>query len=409
LLISFSFAGGFELYEFGAASSALAGATVARAWDASTVFYNPAGIAFLEGSNFYGGVTLITAKNKFVGASPLFDETIHESEDAIHTPIGIYYTHQFDNGIAAGIGVTNPFGLGLGWDKNEFPGRGIAFNTDLKSFYVSPVLAGKITDEFSVSAGLDLVLGMVTLERSVYMMDSETSPGTEVAHTEITGTSDLAIGYTLSMQFRTEDVGFGLLYRAGVSNKLEEGDAKFTFLDSPIRGFAENILMDQNVSAGIEFPGFISIGAYYKLLDNMGIEFDYMWTNWEVFEKIEFKFDDPNLDATVNEDYENSSTFRVGVHYDINEELQVRAGYIWDETPQPVHSVSPMLPDNDRNDYSIGLGYKMDNMQFDVGYMLVDFGTRSTLEDGVGQNEYGFNGEYSSMAHLFFLGYGISF
>ena len=68
-----------------------------------------------------------------------------------------------------------------------------------------------------------------------------------------------------------------------------------------------------------------------------------------------------------------------------------------------------MLPDNDRNDYSFGVGYTYDNMQFDIGYMLVDFGTRSTLEDGVGQNEYGFNGEYSTIANLLFFSYGINF
>ena len=409
LLISFSFAAGFELYEFGAANSAMAGATVARAWNASTVFYNPAGIAFLEGSNFYGGVTLITAKNKFLGASPLFDDTIHESEDAIHTPIGLFYTHTFESGISAGIGVTNPFGLGLAWDENEFPGRGISYNTDLKSFYISPVLAGKVSDHLSLSAGLDVVLGDVTIERSVYLMDSEGSQGTEAAKTEITGWSEVALGYTFSMMFEFEDYGFGMLYRSGVNNKLEEGDVKFTYLDSPIRGFAQNVLKDQSVKTSIEFPGIFSIGAYYKILENLGVEFDYMYTDWEVFEKIEFKFEDPNLNATINEDYENSSTYRIGAHYDFNEELQFRVGYIRDETPQPVHSVSPMLPDNDRNDYSFGVGYTMDNMQFDVGYMLVDFGQRSTVEDGVGQNEYGFNGEYSSIAHLLFFSYGINF
>jgi long-chain fatty acid transport protein len=344
-----------------------------------------------------------------VGAKPLFDDEIHESTKLFHTPIGVYYTHKFENGIAAGIGVTNPFGLGLAWDEEDFPGRGISFNTDLRSFYISPVIAGKVTDEFSISAGLDIVLGNVVIERSVYLMDSPGSQGTEVAHTEISGNSELGLGYTLSMMFQFEDVGFGMLYRAGVNNKLEEGDVKFTFLDSPIRGFAQNVLKDQKVSTSIDFPGLFTIGGYYKLLDNLGIEVDYMWTNWKVFEKIEFKFDDPLLNATINEDYENSSQIRVGAHYDFNEDLQFRVGYIWDETPQPVHSVSPMLPDNDRNDYSFGVGYSYDNMQFDVGYMLVDFGTRSTVEDGVGQNEYGFDGEYSTMANLFFFSYGINF
>ena len=51
LMVGWAAAGGFGLYEFGAASSAMAGAGVARAWDASTVFYNPSGIV----PTIYGG------------------------------------------------------------------------------------------------------------------------------------------------------------------------------------------------------------------------------------------------------------------------------------------------------------------------------------------------------------------
>ena len=66
LLVGISLGGGFELYEFGAAVSGLSGAAVARAWDASTVFYNPAGVAFLEGTHFYGGATFILPRTKAI-------------------------------------------------------------------------------------------------------------------------------------------------------------------------------------------------------------------------------------------------------------------------------------------------------------------------------------------------------
>ena len=67
-----------------------------------------------------------------------------------------------------------------------------------------------------------------------------------------------------------------------------------------------------------------------------------------------------------------------------------------------------MLPDNDRNDFSFGLGYTRNNMKFDVGYMVVLFGERSTVENGVGMNDNGFDGTYSSVANLFFISYGIN-
>ena len=83
------------------------------------------------------------------------------SDIEFHTPIGIFFTYQFNESMYAGIGVTNPFGLGLKWREEDFPGRSIAYNTDLRSFYISPVFAYKIMDELSASVGLDIVFGNI--------------------------------------------------------------------------------------------------------------------------------------------------------------------------------------------------------------------------------------------------------
>jgi long-chain fatty acid transport protein len=411
LMAGWAGAGGFELYEFGAASSAMAGAVVARAWDASTVFYNPSGIAFLEdGAHFYGGVTFISATNKYTGAEPIFHNEQHQSVDFVHTPIGFYFTYQFNESMYAGIGVTNPFGLGLDWQE-DFPGRSIAYNTDLKSFYISPVFAYKVMDELSLSVGLDIVLGSITLQRYVRMFDSEGSPGIEAAKSTIEGSSNVGYGFTASMQYRTENLGLGFLYRHSVENKLENADATFSYLDTYARPVAEAILVDQKVNSGLTFPNFFSVGIYYKFFETFGAEVDFMWYNWSVFDELLLEFEDQDNIGTVviPENYENSIQFRLGLHYDFAENWQLRAGYIYDQTPQPIESVSPLLPDNDRNDYSIGLGYTLNTWQFDAGYMLVDFGERSTVEDGVGKNHDGFNGTYATTANLFFISFGYHF
>jgi long-chain fatty acid transport protein len=411
LMVSIAAAGGFELYEFGAASSSMSGAVVARSWDASTIFYNPAGIAFLkDGSHFYGGVTLITATNKFSGADPVYSGEEHTSADKLHNPIGFYFSHQFNENLYAGIGVTNPFGLGLEWEE-DFPGRFISYNTDLKSFYISPVVAYKISDEFSISAGADIVFGSITLERYVKNLDDESSNGVELAKSSIEGNSDLAVGFTASAMYRSENLGLGFLYRHSVDLTLENADATFEILDTYAKAAATALLKDQTVNSGITFPNFFSVGIYYKFLENFGAEVDFMWYNWSVFDKLVLEFEDSeNLGTIVlPEDYENSIQFRLGMHYDFADNWQLRAGYIYDESPQPIHSVSPLLPDNDRNDVSLGIGYTTGNWQFDTGYMYVDFGERSTVENGVGQNPDGFDGTYATIANLFFFSFGYHF
>ena len=408
LMAGIALAGGFELYEFGGASSGMAGAVVARSWDASTIFYNPAGIAFLkDGSHFYGGVTFITAINKYTGADPVYANEEHKSVDKLHYPIGFYYSHQFSESIYAGIGITNPFGLGLEWEES-FPGRYIAYNSDLKSFYISPVFAYKVSENFSVSAGADIVLGMITLQQYVKNFDDESSRGLEVAKATIEGNSKPAVGFTASAMYHAENFGLGFLYRHSVENKLEDGDATFEVLPTYAQSAVAELLTDQKVQSGITFPNFFCVGLYYKFIENFGAEVDFMWYNWSVFDKLVLEFE-TLPESVIPEDYENSIQFRLGVHYDFADTWQLRAGYIYDQTPQPIHSVSPLLPDNDRHDFSIGLGYQYNNWKFDAGYMLVDFGERSTVENGEGKNHDGFNGTYASIAHLFFFSFGYHF
>jgi long-subunit fatty acid transport protein len=84
---------------------------------------------------------------------------------------------------------------------------------------------------------------------------------------------------------------------------------------------------------------------------------------------------------------------------------------VHDKSPQPPGSISPILPDANRNDYSLGLTWTSPDGRYDLtgGYMLVEFENRNTIVDGVGQNYDGLDGAYKSRAHIFTLGYNRRF
>lgn len=412
LLGSPAFAGGFNIYEFGGRATGMGGAVAARPWDASTLFYNPSGVAFLDGTRFYGGTTLILPTAKFVGAAPIFNNTVYSTKDAIFTPIGIYFSHKFSDALGAGISVTNPFGLGIEWTE-DFPGRGISRNVLLQSFYISPVVAYKVSSNLSLGVGLDIVLSSVMLERNVYIFDSEGSPGYEVGKVNLEANSRMAMGFTLSAMYRGDRLGLGLMYRHKVNNQFKDGTADFTIFDNlsvpNVAAVAQNVLQDQKASTEIAYPNIFVAGVYYKVTPKFGVEFDYLWFGWSVFDQINLDFENDALDLTIDENYRDAWQIRIGAHYDLSERLSLRAGYIYDRTPQPIESVSPLLPDNNRNDYSFGVGYNFGKYQLDLSYMLVDAGERSTVENGVGKNPEGFNGTYSSRANLFAVSFGIQF
>ncbi len=416
-LTGVSYGAGFGLYEFRARASSLGGAVVAQSHDASSVFYNPAGLVWQQGTQFYGGVTLISAENKYIGPDitvvPNSSDKIWSAEEKIHTPLGIYLSHTFSEKWAVGFGVTNPFGLGLEWSK-DFPGRFVSKNVDLKSYYFSPVVAFRPMENLSIGGGVDIVYSTVKLNRNIlfsYPNDPRSEPGVEVGEVTLEGNSGLAFGFSASLMYKMDKLSLGFLYRHSVKNEFKEGDANITLFDTPYQTFLTNqgLFVDQTASTEITYPAFLSVGAHYQITEKLGLEFDYMWYKWDVFDVLELKFDKPALNTEVREEYSNSSQFRIGGHYNLLENLEVRLGYIYDQTPQPKESMSPLLPDNDRNDISVGLGYTMGSMKFDLGYMRVDFGERSTIENGEGKHFDNFNGTYTGLAHLFFISYGITF
>ncbi len=406
-MVSFASAAGFGLYEFGARSSAMGGAVIANPYDASTLFYNPSGLAFVSGMRFYANIDLIFPKALYVGPEPYpWAGEVYNAESQVFTPIGLFFTYPVNDRVSTGISVTNPFGLGLKW-SDDFPGRFIARNTDLKSFYISPVIAYKVSDNFSLGFGLDLVIAQVLLERNVLLFDNRYEVGTS----KLTGTSKLGIGFTASFTYKTDRFGFGAMYRHKVKNQFENGQAEFTIFDNlsvpNVAVLAQSILKDQSVNTAITFPGSFNVGVYYKLMDRLGVEVDYNYVMWSVFDKLEIEFpDDPRLNQTVEENYQNSYTIRFGAHYDLSENFSLLGGLILDKTPQPIESVSPLLPDNDRTNFSAGFSYRSGKMQFDAGYMFVNIGERSTIENGVGRNDVGFDGVYNSNASLFFVSFG---
>jgi len=401
--------GGFNLYEFGARSSTLGGAVVAQAYDASTIFYNPSGLAFLPGTNFYGGVTLITSTAKYTGAQPTWGGAEHETESQWFSPIGIYLSHQFSGRFSAGIGVTNPFGLGVKW-ADDFPGDYISRKSQIISYYFSPVFAFKITPELSIGGGPDFVYSSVDLIQGLYPFKGPGSTGPEVGSAELEGGSGVGVGFSASAMYKTERAAIGFLYRHKVTNKYDNGDATFTYdenADPNALAFAKQNITDQKVNTEVTFPNFLSIGAHYLLTPQFGVEVDVMWFRWEVVNELALDFE--TLPTTVlNLDYENSWQVRVGAHYEATEKLSFRAGYIYDQTPQPLKSMGPLLPDAKRNDFTAGIGYNFGRVQVDAGYMLVNFLERSTVEDGVGKNENNFDGAYDTDANLIFLSLGIN-
>ena len=108
--------------------------------------------------------------------------------------------------------------------------------------------------------------------------------------------------------------------------------------------------------------------------------------------------DRPDLAGSITENYSDSFQYRFGAEKTLNDVWTVRGGYFWDETPAPPASVSPLLPDADRNGFCLGGTWRSGSWRIDAASWFVLSRARSTA--GVSRDS--FEGTYKS--HAFTLG-----
>lgn len=378
-------AGGFQLNEHGSRAMAQGGAWAARAYDGSAIFFNPAGLGFQNHGSLYLGTTIIAPGVSFYGPTNQGQSGKTEMVSQVFTPINVYATYPLMEGLTVGLGINNPYGLGTEWDDN-WAGRYITQKVDLKSFYFTPTVGYKVSDNLSVGANVSFVTGDVTLSRMV-------SPGDAKVELELSGTG---FGFGGGIIFKaTDELSIGASYRSSV--KIDaEGTAAFTPSSA--------LFPAGDAAASLELPSTAFIGVAYKVMPGLELEADYQYIGWESYKELKIDFKANNSSSVSPKNYENTFIIRVGGEYTMDE-FQFRAGYLYDANPVPDHYVEPLLPDSDRNGFNVGLGYKLsETMTLDLSYLLLKFDERT-----VTGTEVQFDGTYQSTAHLFGINFGYQF
>ena len=409
-LSSLSHGAGFLIYEHGAAAMAMGGAFVALANNPSAVFHNPAGIAFLEGTQISLGTTLITS-NSSLELTNL--ATTVETVSQWFYPSSFYISHKINDRIAAGFGFFNPYGLGTKWPE-EYALRFISTEDDMKTFFFNPVIAVKLDENFSVSVGVTYVYGTLGFDR-VNLIDLTAYGGSVYeAPIEVKGTGD-AFGLNAGALYRGENFSLGFNWRGGFDLKF---DGDLAVDNSNIPGvFQAAVPTEADVTTTLSIPHILGFGVAFNLTESLIFTADLHYILWSSFEEfvLEVDYADPVPDdaETFEENWKDSYVIRGGFQYMVNENFALRAGFLYDKTPQPVETVDPILPDANRWAVTGGFGYKSGNFVIDVAYQYEPFKDRTVENRGVVLHPVtGANlglGTYSTTAHLIGVSIGFVF
>lgn len=401
---------GFLIYEHGAVAMGMAGAFIGLANDATAIFHNPAGIAFLEGTQISAGATLIFPNTTLAldnWPDPAYQSIDMESQ--VFYPPTFYITHKLSDKIVAGFGFFAPYGLGTEWpDPVNFPLRYIATRADMKTLMFNPTIAFKLNDNFSVGAGVSYIHSSLELDLTYFLLGAFDVPIT------VENTSGTAWAVNAGALYKGEKFSLGFNWRGGFTidyaGDLELDMSNVPWPPPPVPPLPE----EGTLVAPFSFPHVLGIGAAFNLSDQVILTADVHYVLWSAFDVIEVEADVPDLPVAldfgpIDEDFKDSFLFRVGVQYQVNENLALRGGFLYDQTPQPVESMDPMLPDSNRWALTAGLGLKVGSIVIDAAYQYEPFKDRiSPNRDIYFPLDLG-EGTYSTTAHLFGVSFGFVF
>lgn len=401
LISSPSFAAGFGIFEHGAKAMGTAGAFTGQADDPSAMFHNVGGLAFFEEQEFQVGLTLINIlESDFQGADPFPGNGITEEVDAgLFTPPHFYWVRPLSERLNFGFSFNAPFGLAVEWTNPEtFSGRFISTNSELQAFDLGANFGFQVTDNVGIGVGVIGRISEVGLERFAPAVNPFTQTVFNAAFVDLESDFDTGVGFQVGLLHKVGAAfSWGLSYRSkievdysgdGLLTQRSSGDPRVDAVIAASLPFGVPL----PIETSIEFPDMASVGVSVALTGNTRLNADVNWTGWSSFDQLEIKFlTAPALSSIVGQGWEDAYNYRIGVSYQANSGRVWRFGYVRDETPQVEESVGPLLPDANRNGFTVGLGTK----KWDAALMYLLFDERTSLTNGDG-----FFGTYDTEAAL---------
>jgi long-chain fatty acid transport protein len=373
-------ASGYGINELGTKALGLGGAFVAQADDPSAVYFNPAGIVQLEGTQFCVGVNTVTPTAEFesAGTSGIAGTAKGQTtEIRDHTfPIpNAYITHKYNDKLSFGFGQYSNFGLSTDWPR-DWEGRYILGGNlaEIKTLSFSPVVAFRPHKRVSFGVGPVFQYYEIEVKYTTFVAvpNPAAPPAFLVSPTDVDTKlhgDDLAVGVNVSvLVWITDNLKFGAAYHSEVDHDITDGQASFG-PEIPLAG-----IQNTAVKASLTSPAIAYLGICWTH-GPLTLEFDGQWTEWSTFDDLYAAFDTPvggkpGLAATFK--WENTWAYRFGAQYTVNEYLDLRAGIVYDEQAVPSDQFSPLLPSGDRWIYSFGAGTRLKGFTLDFAYNYLD-------------------------------------
>lgn len=363
-------ASGFQLNEQSARllGTGLAG-TAALAADATTNYFNPAGMTLLENGGLAGTVAWIHADNRLDGTSAT---TIGQPDvtgpggslkttDVLDAFVPSFFAVQkVRPDLALGLGVSSPFGLKTNYPPDSML-RYVSTLSSLQVININANVAWQATDKLSIGVGFNAANARAHLNQNVSL-----NPALPDGNVLLYGT-DWSYGWNVGLMYQiAEGTRIGLAYRSQMAYTLT---GQSDYIDQ------NGVNHRGDVSAGLTTPGFLTASGMWSITPKWQILGDFQWTQWSRFTRVDVDVASlglPTSSVTLDLGFRDAFRGALGVRYLASDDWTFSGGVSFDQSPVTTATRGPRLPDANRVLLGLGVGRRLwDNIYLDIAYMHV--------------------------------------
>ena len=343
----------------------------------ATIFFNPAGLTYLERPEIMGAGYAILPNASFEnrGTTARTFSTfgsfrpVHGNDGGNPygpTPLGNFYASMpvVPDRVWLGLGASAPYGLLVVYNSTWF-GRYDSTKSWLETFNFAPTVAVKATDWLSLGVSLNIERAYTQLRNA---LPNPTTPGGPTASGDGRATvkgDSTAVGFTLGVLTQpTSRSRIGVTWRWGISHDLE-GTIDVTGL----KGILHVANMHQGGSAALDLPQTVMIGGLYDLSSRVRLLGQVNWFGWSSFQEIRV-VPDKGPAIVDPQNFHNPVSLAGGVEWEVIDGLRLRTGFQYDETPTVDEFRNTRIPDADRYLLAAGASYRVtDSIEATLGYL----------------------------------------
>lgn len=366
-------AGGLALIETATPDVGLAGAgRGARAQDASTAFFNPAGMSRLERSQLLAGFQTLIVNVEFdPGAATTVPGGDGGNAGDVIPALGSYYVHRLNEDWSLGMSVASFFGLGLEYD-DDWAGRYFVLKAELITVGLSPVVAYRVNDWLSVGAGPVFLYASLDQRAAINNVLDGLPDGRIKLEEDDWGFS----GQFAVLVEPRPGTRIGLKYQLPTDLEFKDA-AKLTGVGPTLRTALDAAGVTRSeVDLEITMPQTVTLSGYHELTEHLAVLASVSWQDHSEFgeQNVSISSSTPRT-FTQDRNFKDTWGVAIGAQYRIAPPWLLSVGFGYDSSPVDDEDRTPDAPLDRQFRYGTGLQYEWsEDMTVGVAYEFLDAG-----------------------------------